>query len=168
MSNTTVLKANKVMTVVSSKGQILVGVCLQFINVRMTWRVCVNFFKECQLFACPRIGILFCCNALDACGSWKLTLFIEVYNADDNILHLSRRPCATQICWKHIKQQTVSLLVEYLLYSVISPLNNQTSTLRSVPCAPINLSGIHAKYLIKKQKHNSQLKTETMLRFLFI
>ena len=31
--------------------------------------------------ACPSIGILSCGNALDACGSWKLTLSIEVYNA---------------------------------------------------------------------------------------
>ena len=61
---------------------------------RMTWRVCVNFFKEHYFLACPRIEILSCCNALDACGPWKLTLFTEVYNADDNI---SFTPLATSL-----------------------------------------------------------------------
>ena len=36
--------------------------------------------------ACPKIGILSCRNIFDPCGSWKLTLFIDVYKADNKIV----------------------------------------------------------------------------------
>ena len=35
--------------------------------------------------ACSKIGISSCCNIFDACGSWKLTLFLDVYKADNKI-----------------------------------------------------------------------------------
>ena len=120
MSNTIVLKANKVNIVVSLNVSQRDKSWLEFACNLLMFRVtCVKkILKNTSSWHVLEQKFYPAAMCWMPCGSWKLTLFIKVYNVDDTIAHLSRRPCATQICWKHIKQQTVSLLVEYLLYSV--------------------------------------------------